>query len=260
MTPNMLLAYNASRIKANAPPPMYGNLVVEANMDNTEVWIDGRDAGVVSKDKPLRLPGISPGAHQIKGVHMGYEPDGPREEQVYPGQDTTVTIRLLIARRPNHAAVDEFDKGMEFYNKGFQDNYKKAAEHFEKAIQIDPKYSKAYLYLGRVDNALFEDQKAQVARSRRRLQLDPDYLEARASYGGALLDSGNLDESIRQLNRGDAEGAGPGDGMVSAVAGLLQEGRLCGWEVGSGECDEDYAEECGGAFLAGGVSAEVEEL
>jgi tetratricopeptide (TPR) repeat protein len=197
--PDMVLAYNASRVKANLPPPQFGNLIVEANMDNTEIWIDGRSAGIVSKDKPLRLPGITPGAHTIKGVHMGYEPDGPREEQVYPGQDTTVSIRLLIARRANHAAVDEFDKGIDFYNKGYAENYKKAAEHFEKAIQIDPKYSQAYLYLGRVDNALFEDDKAQAA-FKQAIDLDPDYMEARASYGAALLDTGNLDEAIRQLN------------------------------------------------------------
>ena len=33
---------------------------------------------------------------------MGYEPDGPREEMVYPGQETTVKIEILIPRkRPN---------------------------------------------------------------------------------------------------------------------------------------------------------------
>jgi tetratricopeptide (TPR) repeat protein len=198
--PDMLLAYNASRVKgANLPPPQYGNLVVEANMDNTEVWIDGKSAGIVNKDKPLRLPGITPGAHTIKGVHMGYEPDGPREEQVYPGQDTTVTLRIIIARRASRAAVDEFDKGIEFYNKGFADNYKKAAEHFNKAIQIDPRYSQAYLYLGRVENALFEDQKA-LAALKTAIELDPDYLEARSGYAAALLDAGDMDEAIRQLN------------------------------------------------------------
>jgi tetratricopeptide (TPR) repeat protein/uncharacterized caspase-like protein len=198
--PDMVLAYNASRVKgANLPPPQYGSLIVEANMDNTEVWIDGRSAGIVNKDKPLRLPGIAPGAHTIKGVHMGYEPDGPREEQVYPGQDTTVTIRLLIARRASHAAVDEFDKGIEFYNKGSAENYKKAAEDFESAIKIDPKYSQAYLYLGRVENALFEDQKA-LAALKQAIELNPDYMEARSAYAAALLDSGDLDEAVRQLN------------------------------------------------------------
>ena len=197
--PNMVLAYNASRVKGTLPPPQYGNLIVEANMDNTQIWVDGRDAGVVNKDKPLRLPGISPGAHTIKGVHMGYEPDGPREEQVYPGQDTTVSIRLNIVRRANRAAVDEFDKGIEFYNKGYAENYKKAAEHFQKAIQIDPKYSQAYLYLGRVENALFEDDKA-LAALKQAIEIDPDYQEAKASYAAALLDVGDLDGTIRQLD------------------------------------------------------------
>jgi tetratricopeptide (TPR) repeat protein/uncharacterized caspase-like protein len=198
--PNMLLAYNSSRIKGPALlAPQYGNLIVEANMDNTEVFIDGRSAGVVNKGVALRLPGISPGAHTIKGVHMGYEPDGPREEQVYPGQDTTVSVRILIARRANHAAVDELDKGIEFYNNGGLDNYKKGEDHFQRAIAIDPKYSMAYLYLGRVQNALFEDEKA-TASLKQAIDIDPDYQEARAQYAAALLDTGNLDEAVRQLN------------------------------------------------------------
>ena len=62
---------------------------------------------------------------------MGYEPDGPREEQVYPGQDTTVSVRILIARvQHTKAAVERFDKGIEYYDKGNADNYKKAADEF----------------------------------------------------------------------------------------------------------------------------------
>lgn len=198
--PNMLLAYNAARVKGPALlAPQYGNLIIETNMDNTEVFVDGKSAGVVNKGTALRLPGITPGAHTIKGVHMGYEPDGPREEQVYPGQDTTVSVRILIARRANHAAVEEFDKGQTFYTNGGAENYKKAAEHFEAAIKLDPKYSMAYLFLGRVENALFEDEKAQAA-LKQAIELDPDYMEARASYAAALLDAGNLDEAVRQLN------------------------------------------------------------
>jgi tetratricopeptide (TPR) repeat protein len=32
------------------------------------------------------------------------------------------------------------------------------------------------------------------------ISIDPDYLEARSSYAGALLDAGDMDEAIRQLN------------------------------------------------------------
>ena len=184
---------------ANLPPPKYGTLVIETNMDGTEVFVDGKSAGVVNKAAALRLPGIEPGAHTIKSVHLGYEPDGPREEQVYPGQETTVSVRILIARTRNHSAVEHFDRGIEYYNKGYEQNYRKAAEEFEAALQIDPKYSQAALYLGRVCNALYEGDKA-LASLRTAIEIDPDYLEARSSYAGALLDAGDLDEAVRQLN------------------------------------------------------------
>ena len=197
---NMVLAYNPSRVKgANLPAPQYGNLIIESNMDGVEVWVDGKSAGVVDKGKALRLPGISPGTHTIKGVHLGYEPDGPREEQIYPGQDATVSIRILIQRKANHAAVEEFDKGLEFYNKGYAENYKKAVEHFDAALAIDPKFSAALVYLGRAQSALFEDDKA-IASLKQAVDLDPDYQEARASYAAVLLDGGNLDEAVRQLD------------------------------------------------------------
>ena len=198
--PDMVLAYNPAHVIAAAlPPPQFGNLIIETNMDNTEIFVDGVSQGVVSKAAPLRLPGIAPGAHTIKAVHMGYEPDGPREVQIYPGQDTTVSARILIVRHTAKAAVDRFDKGIEYYQKGNTDNYKKAADEFKAALAIDPKYSQAALYLGRVDNALYQDQDA-IASFKQAIDTDPDYMEARASYAAALLDQGDLDEAVRQLN------------------------------------------------------------
>jgi uncharacterized caspase-like protein/tetratricopeptide (TPR) repeat protein len=197
---NMVLAYDPTQSQvANLPAAKYGSLVVETNMDNTELWLDGKDMGVITKAAALRLPGLAPGSHTIKGVHMGYEPDGPREEIVYPGQETTVSLRILIARSRNKAAVDLLDQGIDSYKKGFEANYKKAAADFEQAVAIDPKYSQAYLYLGRVENALYDDDKAKAA-FEHAIAIDPDYEEARVSYAAALLDQGNLDEAVRQLN------------------------------------------------------------
>jgi tetratricopeptide (TPR) repeat protein len=198
--PNMVLAYNPTHITAaNLPPPKYGTLVIETNMDGTEVFVDGASVGVVNKAAALRLPGIAPGSHTVQAVHMGYEPDGPRQEEVYPGQETTVTVRILIARNRNHAAVDHFNQGIQFYNKGFEENYRKAATEFEEALQIDPKYSQAALYAGRTYNALYDDKKS-LEYFKEAISIDPDYLEARSSYAGALLDAGDMDEAIRQLN------------------------------------------------------------
>jgi tetratricopeptide (TPR) repeat protein len=130
---------------------------------------------------------------------MGYEPDGPREETVYPGQDITVSLKLVIPRRRNKAAVDAFDRGTEFYNKGSAENYKRAAEEFSKALSIDPNYSQAALFLARADRDLFREDEAERY-FKRAIEIDPDYMEARATYGGMLLDKGATDESIRQLN------------------------------------------------------------
>ena len=149
----MLLAYVPSGAEPGAPPPpKSGTLIFEANMDGVEVFVDGKSVGVVNKGGSLRLPGLMPGSHTVKGVKMGYEPDGPREEMVYPGQEATVSIKILIARRRTKAALDAFDDGMDEYNKGSPDHYKKAVAHFQQALADDPKYSQAALYLGRTYN------------------------------------------------------------------------------------------------------------
>ena len=198
--PNMLLAYLPSGAAPGAPPPpKNGALVFETNMDGVEVFVDGKSAGVVNQGTPLRLPGLQPGVHTVRGVHMGYEPDGPREETVYPGQESTVSLKILIVRRRPHAAVEQFDKGLDLYNKGTPENYRKAVECFQAALAADSNYSQAALYLGRVYRDLFQEDEAEKA-LRRAIEIDPDYLEARATLGGMLLDKGALDESIRQLN------------------------------------------------------------
>lgn len=197
--PQMLLAYVPSRAKPGAPAkPKEGTFVLESNMDDVEIFLDGKSLGVVSKGKPLTVPGLSPGIHTVKGVKMGYEPDGPREETVYPGQATTISIRILIARRRNRAAADALDHGLNYYNKGYQQNYKKAVVEFQKALDLDPNYSQAALYLGRAYNALFDEPNAEKY-FRKAIEIDPDYLEARSSFGGMLLDTGNTDEAIRQF-------------------------------------------------------------
>ena len=198
--PNMLLAFNPDHVKAAALPDLqYGTLVIQTNMDNTELWLDGKDVGVLNKATPLRLPGLAPGSHTIKAVHMGYQPDGPREQIVYPGQETTVSVRILIPRQRNQAAADLLDQGVVLYKKGFVANYKKAEEKLNQAVALDPDYSEAYMYLGRVEDALWEDDKATAA-FQRAIAIDPDYEEARVSFASALLDQGGLNEAVRQLN------------------------------------------------------------
>ncbi|HEU0120609.1 MAG TPA: tetratricopeptide repeat protein [Bryobacteraceae bacterium] len=198
--PQMLLAFLPSRVSpGEAPAPKFGTWVIEANMDNVEVFVDGASKGVIGKGTPLRLPGLPPGVHTVRGVRMGYEPDGPREETVYPGQESTISIKITIPRRRTKAAVEPFEKGVEQYNNGNKEAYTKALGEFRAAIAADPTYSQAWLYLARVQRDLFQIEESEKS-FRKALEIDPDYLEARATFGGMLLDNGNVDESIRQLN------------------------------------------------------------
>ncbi len=198
--PNMFLAYVPSKAKpASAPAPKFGTLIFEANMDGVEVFVDGKTLGVLEKGKPVSAAGLAPGEHTVQGVKMGYEPDGPRQEMVYPGQESPVKIRILIPRRRNKAALDLLQDGLKLYHKGNEQEYKKAAVLFENALAADPTYSQAAFYLGLTYSALFDYDKAGAA-YKKAIQIDPDYLEAHANYGGMLLDTGNVDEAIRQLN------------------------------------------------------------
>ena len=198
--PDMLLAYvPANAAPATAPAPQFGSLVFESNMDDVEVFVDSKSIGVVSKGKPLSVPGLQPGEHTVKGVRMGYEPDGPRQEMVYPGQQSTVSFKILIPRRRDKAATDLLDKGIQDYQKGYEQNYKKAVDLFQQAFKMDPTYSQAAYYLGLTYNALFDEDKA-AEYYQKAIAIDPDYLEAHADYAGMLLDTGNVDEAIRQIN------------------------------------------------------------
>jgi len=220
--PHMLLAYVPSRAQPGAPPaPKEGALVFVSNMDGVEVFLDGKSVGVVNKGKGLPLPGLAPGTHTIQGVKMGYEPDGPREETVYPGRETTVSIKIMIPRRRNRSATDELEKGIGFYQKGYEQNYKKAVAEFQKALDLDPAYSQAALYLARAYHALSDEPNAEKY-YRKAVEIDPDYLEAHASFGGMLLDTGNTDEAIRQF--GTVIRRDPGN--VLALTNLAQAYRM----------------------------------
>jgi len=198
--PNMFIAL----VPANAPPgvppaPKFGTFIFESNMDDVTVLVDGKILGVVSKGKPLSMPGLPPGTHTVQGTHNGYEPDGPREETVYPGQTSTVSFKILIPRRRKQAAVDLLDKGLKAYLKGGAQNYREAAGYFDQAFKLDATYSQAAYYLARSYNSLFDEANAdkyyKIA-----IQIDPDYMEARTNYAGMLLDRLDVDEAIRQLN------------------------------------------------------------
>jgi tetratricopeptide (TPR) repeat protein len=197
---DMLLSYVPANVNPAAPPaPRYGTLIFETDKADVQVFVDGELKGTASKGQPLTLPGIPPGQHMVQGVHMGFEPDGPRPEMVAPGQESTVTLRFLIPRRRKQAVIDLLDKGVGYYTKGDESNYKKAVGYLEKALQEDPTYSQAAFYLGLTYNALFDQAKAREY-FEKAIKIDPDYLEAHSAFAGMLLDIGSVDEALRHID------------------------------------------------------------
>ena len=198
--PEMPLAYIPSHAKpAAAPAQKFGTLIFESNMDDVELFIDGQSRGVLQKGKSFAVPGLAAGEHTIKAVHSGYEPDGPRQQLVYPGREDTVSIKILIPRRRNKAAADLLDEGIKEYHKGNEQGYRKAAEVLDRALQVDSNYSQAAFYQGLAYSALFDYDKAKAAYEKA-IAIDPGYLEAHANLAGMLLDTGDVDSSIRHLN------------------------------------------------------------
>jgi tetratricopeptide (TPR) repeat protein len=197
--PAMQLAFNPSHAKVTAPASKFGTLVFETNMDETEVFVDGQSKGVLSKGKPFEVPGLTPGEHTIKGTHSGYEPDGPRQQLVSPGQTDTVTIKILIPRRRNQAAAGLLDQCINQYHQGNVAAYRTAAATCDRALQADPNYAQAAFYQGLAYSAAFEFDQAKRSYERA-IEIDPGYLEAHADLAGMLLDTGDADSSIRHLN------------------------------------------------------------
>ena len=74
-----------------------------------------------------------------------------------------------------------------------------ARDLFAEAVKEDPKYAKAAYDLALTCQQLSDYDVCAEGVSRRPCELEPDYVEARLAYAGALLDQGDADEAIRQL-------------------------------------------------------------
>lgn len=201
--PGMVLTYNPARVKAGGPElaSKDGQLVITVNMDDVELFVNGKSVGVAQKSTPFRVPGLQAGDYEVKGVRRGYFPDGPKTVRVAPGETKSVPITITAARTKKQAAVDVFERGFESYQrKGNAQGYKTAAADFQKALKEDPHYSDAALYAGRAFQMLGDWESARRF-FEQALQIDPDYAEARVGFAAMLLDAGDTEEAIRQLQR-----------------------------------------------------------
>ena len=117
-----------------------------------------------------------------------------------------------LRRKPtvDPAAYQEYLRGRHHWNNWTPDGFRRALEHFERAISLDPTYALAYAGLADAFGALayygltepgdgFPRAKAAAARA---IELDPDVPEAHASLGLGYLfwdhDWRNAEQSYRR--------------------------------------------------------------
>jgi tetratricopeptide (TPR) repeat protein len=213
--PDMLLgvAQNACLTDGAKAPSMLGTAIVEANMDDVDLYVDGALIGRLSKSKPLRMPGLSTGLHEFRGVREGYEPER-KEVMIAPGQEVTVTLRIRYVRqvkKPAQALNEEGEKllftrrsSLSLLNlvpmerRQSESDLKRAAQLFAKALAIDPAYGMAAYHLGQVNQLLLEHD-ASVKFFRRAIEIDPSHVDARIECAAVLIEQGDADEAIREL-------------------------------------------------------------
>jgi tetratricopeptide (TPR) repeat protein len=213
--PDMLLgvAQNSCLSDGAKAPSMLGTAIVESNMDDVDLYVDGALIGRLSKSKPLRMPGLSSGLHEFRGVREGYEPER-KEVMIAPGQEVTVSLRIRYVRqvkKPAQALNDEGEKllftrrsSLSLLNlvpmerRQSESDLKKAAQLFEKALAVDPAFSIAAYHLGQVNQLLLQHDES-VKYFRRAMEIDPSHVDARIECAAVLIEQGDADEAIREL-------------------------------------------------------------
>jgi tetratricopeptide (TPR) repeat protein len=187
--------------------------VVESNLDDVDLYIDGALVGKLSKAKPLVVPSLPSGLHEFQGVKAGYEPDR-KQVMIAPGQEATVTLRIRYVRQIKPQALDFNGQGEKLLftrrsalslmnlvpveRKQSEDDLKKAASLFQKALDVEPEYGVAAYHLGQVHQLLLNHAEA-IKSFQRAMAIDPTDTDARTDCAAAFIEQGDADEAIRQL-------------------------------------------------------------
>jgi Tfp pilus assembly protein PilF len=107
-----------------------------------------------------------------------------------------------LARKIAPEAAKQYGKGEDALNKK---NYAKAGEHFQKAIEIDPSFVKAYTSLG-VVYAARGDRENAILEYRKALAIQNDYIPARVNLSAEMWNQqryAEAEESARIVLKSD---------------------------------------------------------
>lgn len=229
-------------------PSLLGTAIVDVNLDDVDIYIDGELVGSLSRGQPLRIPGLSPGMHEFMGVREGYEPYA-RQVMIAPGQEVTVRLRIRYVRRVRQSALDLGARGerllftrrsslnplnmLPVARSQSRKDLEDARGLFMAALEKDSGYSRAAWHLGQTHH-LLGDLRASMEAYRSALRIDPSYVDARVHLAGVLLESGDPDAAIRELT--DAARLEPTDELYAMLARAY-------WDLGAWEQSAEAARE-----------------
>jgi tetratricopeptide (TPR) repeat protein len=212
--PGMLLGVATQCLEQpDSAVSMLGTAVIESNLDDVALYIDGKLVGQLSKSKPLIVPSLPAGLHEFVGEKAGYEPDR-KQVMIAPGQESTVTLRIRYTRQIKKQALDLNADGekllftrrsaMSVFNvlpierTQSERDVRQAIQLFTRALEADPTFALAAYHLGQAQQLLgnLEDS---VTQFRRAIALDATSVPARVECGAALIERGDPDQAIREL-------------------------------------------------------------
>jgi tetratricopeptide (TPR) repeat protein len=214
--PEILLGVAAACLTdgtADQAASMLGTAVIESNMDDVDLYLDGKLIGRVSKSTPLTLPSLPSGLHEFRGEHEGYEPER-KEVMIAPGQEVAVSLRIRYVRKVKKPAADANAEGekllftrrssMSLMNlvpverRQSETDLEKAAKLFEQALDLDPSFAIPAYHLGQVNQLLLRYDES-VAAFRRAIAIDQTHVDARVECAAVLIEQGDPDQAIREL-------------------------------------------------------------
>ena len=114
-----------------------------------------------------------------------------------------------IAQAPtdNVEAYTYYLRGRQFFHQHSRSYYQLARRMFTKAVELDPKYARAYAGIADCDSFLFLHYSVDVgidkilATSARALELDASLAEAHASHGLALSLAKRIEEAMKEFEK-----------------------------------------------------------
>jgi tetratricopeptide (TPR) repeat protein len=161
------------------------------------VWIDGVRYGKTDASGKFTITTIAAGGHSIRVRADGFKETTKPLAATQKGE-----ISIPLAK-----TTDEAELAFQEAERLISSDREKAAEAYNKAVRLRPKYAEAFIGLARVYSETGEIEKAEKAvRDARRAR--PGYAEASAVEGRIYKDQGNDEKAIAAFKRAITEGKG----------------------------------------------------